>query len=527
MDQTSLDTSTPVDAVADSSAKLIGQHLVSRGILQVPQLNAALAEQKITQERLGIILTRLQFVTRQDLVESILATKPQNLHSDSTISNRVPAERLLALKTMVVAETATQAFLATLTSERQVRRELAQYYGKTQIVFVAANHEQLNDYLDNLRALTEDDGSLLEKMLQKAFIDEVSDIHIEPGYNSYAVWNRVHGVRHQVRVGTLDEYNTVTARIKDQAGLDLAERRLPQDGKFSMEYNGKLVDMRVATVPTKSGEKVVLRLLDPDRVQPHLHKLGITFVDEWRKGVSRPSGLCLICGPTGSGKTTTLNASIKELDRFGKAIYTLEDPVEYGIPYVSQVNVNNALGLDFAKGIRAFMRNDPDVIVVGEIRDTETALNAIKAAETGHLVLGTLHTGTIYGAVQRLKDLGVPVHELTYLLRTVLVQRLLRTYCSHCDGAGHIEAVNAQTGELEKHTCLSCDGTGYRGRTIVSECAYFPDEEAVAGLLEGKKTWSIMEEDAVQKQLQGITSRDEVIRMFGEPAAALYRKMED
>ncbi|MFN4262030.1 MAG: GspE/PulE family protein, partial [Gemmataceae bacterium] len=176
-------------------------------------------------------------------------------------------------------------------------------------------------------------------------------------YNSYTVFFRHLGVRRIVHEGDLEEYNMLVARIKDLSRMDLAERRIPQDGGYSMEYNGKLVDLRVATLPVGSAEYVVIRLLDPDRVQPNLDKLGITRVDEWRKGVSRPDGLCLICGPTGSGKTTTLNASIREMDRFASSIFTLEDPVEYRIPYIGQVNINQPLGLDFARGIRAFMRS--------------------------------------------------------------------------------------------------------------------------------------------------------------------------
>ena len=494
-------TVAPAEQAGPISLRL-GEYLLSKGLINDVQLHAALEEQKITQERLGMILTRGGFITRRALLEAILATNPDQIHGESLFTARVPAEALLATRTMVVAETESRVFLATLDSERQTELELKPFYPEAELVFVAANFEQVDNYLEDVRAMLQDDDSLVDKLLRRAFSEGVSDVHIIPRYSSYTVFFRHLGVRRHTHEGDLDEYNTLAARIKDLSRMDLAERRIPQDGGFQMEYNGKLVDLRVATVPTGTAEYIVIRLLDPDRVQPSLEGLGITRVVEWRKGVSRPDGLCLICGPTGSGKTTTLNASVKEMDRFGSSIFTLEDPVEYRIPYVGQVNVNAALGLDFARGIRAFMRSDPDTIIVGEIRDPETARNAIKAAETGHLVLGTLHTGTIHGAVQRLKDLDVPPNELVYLLRTVLVQRLLRTTCPHCKGQG----------------CKVCSGTGYGGRSIVSECAYFSGEPEVNDLLNGKHWWPSMLDDALLKYKQGMTTSKEVIRVFGEDA---------
>lgn len=489
----------------------LGEYLLARGLINEAQLSAALAEQKITSERLGLILVRGGFITRATLLDAILATNPDQIHGEQLFTARVPGDVLLATRSMVVAETKNRVFVATLGSERQARIEIEPYYPESELVFVAANFEQVDNYLEDVRAMLQDDDSLVDRLLRRAFSENVSDVHIIPRHSSYTVMFRYLGVRHHVHEGTLDEYNTLAARIKDLSRMDLAERRIPQDGGFQMEYNGKLVDLRVAAVPTSNSEYIVIRLLDPDRVQPSLNGLGITRVAEWRKGVSRPDGLCLICGPTGSGKTTTLNASVKEMDRFSNSIFTLEDPVEYRIPYVGQVNVNPALGLDFARGIRAFMRSDPDVIIVGEIRDPETARNAIKAAETGHLVLGTLHTGTIHGAVQRLRDLDVPANELVYLLRSVLVQRLIRTICPHCHGKG----------------CPACSGTGYAARTIVSECAYFPGEDDVKSLLAGERSWPTMVEDALLKLKEGITTDREVIRIFGEEARMRIERMRE
>ena len=486
----------------------LGAYLLAQNLVNPAQLHAALEEQRITQERLGLILTRNGFITRKTLLDAVLHTNPEQIQGESLFTARVPGEVLLETQTMVVAETEKQTFVATLGSERQAHSEIKPFYPETELVFVAANFEQLDNYLEDVRAMLQDEDSLVDRLLRRAFSEGVSDVHIVPRYSSYTVFMRKLGVRRHVHEGSLDEYNTLSARIKDLSRMDLAERRIPQDGGFQMEYNGKLVDLRIATVPVGVAEYITIRLLDPDRVQPSMDGLGISRVAEWRKGTSRPDGLCLICGPTGSGKTTTLNATLKEMDRFSNSIFTLEDPVEYRIPYLGQVNTNPSLGLDFARGIRAFMRSDPDVIVVGEIRDAETARNAIKAAETGHLVLGTLHTGTIVGAIQRLRDLDVPANELVYLLRSVLVQRLMRTTCTHCRGVG----------------CPVCATTGYAARTIISECAYFPHETAVKALLNGQVSWPSMQDDAILRYREGVTDAKEVIRVFGEEARAILEE---
>lgn len=489
----------------DSPRKRLGEFLLNKGLLKKDQLEAALAEQRITQEKLGVILSRSGFVTRRALVDAILELNPARIHGEEFFSGRVPSDKLLAMRAMIVAETDKQVFVSTLGSERQALAELKPYYPDLEVVFVASNHEHVNNYLDQVKAMESSEDSLFERLMRRAMRDNVSDVHIVPRYSSYSVFFRRLGVRHLAHEGSLDEYNTLSARIKDLARMDLAERRVPQDGPISIDHDGKVIDLRVATVPTGTSEYIVLRILDSDRVQPTLDGLGITRLAEWRKGVSRPNGLCLICGPTGSGKTTTLNASIKEMDRFERAIFSMEDPVEYRIPYVGQVGANPSVGLDFARGIRAFMRLDPDVIVVGEVRDPETARNAIKAAETGHLVLATLHTSTIYGAVSRLRDLDVPAHELRYLLRSVLVQGLMRTACNHCHGKG----------------CPVCQDTGYVGRTVISECAYFSNDKEVQRLLDGDVWWPTILDDAVLKFRQGLTTSDEVVRLFGAEAEAL------
>ena len=291
--------------------------------------------------------------------------------------------------------------------------------------------------------------------------------------------------------------------------MDIAETRLPQDGAFSIEINNRMVDLRVATVPAQNGETIVIRILDPENAQTNLDSVGITKIDEWRKGASRSNGLCLICGPTGSGKTTTLNSTMKELDRFGKAIFSVEDPVEYKLPYITQVSANPQLGLDFKDAVKAFMRSDPDIIIVGEVRDMNTAQNMMKAAETGHLVFATLHTETIRGTITRLKDIGVDVTELKYMLRAVLVQNLVRVPCKECWGKG----------------CDYCGDKGYTGRTVVSECKYFKDQKAVEMLLDENVdiSWDSIIEDSYLKLREGKTNYDELFRVYGEEAVEILR----
>ncbi|HRJ13328.1 MAG TPA: ATPase, T2SS/T4P/T4SS family, partial [Alphaproteobacteria bacterium] len=335
-------------------------------------------------------------------------------------------------------------------------------------------------------------------LLSRAVRSNASDIHIEPRSHSFTVFFRLLGVRQIVHEGSLEQFGVMAAQIKDRSRMDQVETRVPQDGSFSIVTVGRVVDARVATIPTVNGEVVVIRLLDPDRANVRLEALGISRIDELHSAVNYPYGLALVCGATGSGKTTTLNATVREMDRFERSIRTVEEPVEYRIPYVAQVNVNRIVGLDFATALRAFMRADPDVIVLGEIRDVETGSLTLRAAETGHMVMATLHTGSIRGAFGRLKALEVSPLDLQPLLRGVLVQRLIRTLCIACRGSG----------------CHVCFGTGFSGRTVVSECTSFRSESEVKRAFDGESWWPSMIRDAMDKVEQGTTSVLELRRVF-------------
>lgn len=478
------------------------RYLLDRDIISSGAIDAARREASVTGRKLSVILVRNGFVRQSEMIGAILAVAPEDVDGETAFIDTLPHHLLESTQTMALAETPDRLVLATLSDEREVAAAIAAY-DQREITFRPASIERIDDYLTALaRFARADEDSFLDRLLRRGLRQHFSDIHILPRAESFTISGRYNGEMQIIHEGELTDYNVLAARIKDRANMDLSERRIPQSGGFSVEYNQRLVDMRVEAIPTLAGEKIVIRLLDPDAVNPRLDLLGITRLDEWRKGFTRRNGLCLICGPTGSGKTTTLNATVHAMDRFGKHICSIEDPVEYAIPFVTQVNVNYSVGLDFSKALRSFMRLDPDVIIQGEVRDEETASLAIKAAETGHLVMATLHTSSIASSVERLEYLGIQPHSLKYLLRAVLVQNLIRVLCSKCRGKG----------------CAACQNTGFESRTIVSECAYFPDEHAVTDLLEGKRTWPLLVEDAVAKYRQGVTTADELRRVFAEEA---------
>lgn len=486
---------------AETETIRLGDRLIANRMLTPIQLERALAEQRVTKERLGTILTRNGFVRRDELMQLLSEHAPTEIRGELHFTTMVPPEVLLQLKTIIITETASEVFLASPYPEQLVLRELQPYYPDRKIVFASYAQEQLDEYLESLQRSLSSGDNLLESLLRRGMSEKASDIHILPRQSSYTVMVRRLGKRLAIHEGPLDEYQTLAARIKDMARLDIAEKRLPQDGAFSFSYNGKNVDFRVATVPLGSSyETIVMRILDADSIKVDLNELGITELESWRKGTSHANGLCFVCGPTGSGKTTTLLATILGMDRFERSINTLEDPVEYRIPFVNQVSINNTIGLNFAKGVRAFMRADPDVIVVGEIRDDETAENAVRAAETGHLVLATLHTESIFGTLGRLRHLGVSDNDLSYLLRSILVQNLMRTVCKQCQGKG----------------CRACRNTGYAGRTVVSECAYFSSERDVQRMINGEKWWVSLTDDVVAKVDAGVTTHEEALRDYGE-----------
>jgi len=492
----------------ENHRKRIGDILVDRGLVSREAVEAAVREGKITGDRIGNILVRNGFLRYNDLVKIILEINPEDIAFEKSYDIKIPREILEEYSIVIVAQTDNKIYVSTLSQQAVVEKIVKNYFPYKKVEFVSLSMNDLNSFMENLAAQSnesdedndeeEDDSMILDYLLKKAMLIGASDIHIEPRFQSYTVFFRHLGIRRIVHEGSLEQYAIVSSQLKDRARMDQVETRIPQDGGFSSEFRGRLIDFRVATVPGVNGEMIVIRLLDPDKSLKTVKDLGITNIESWKVATSYPFGLCLICGATGSGKTTTLNSTVREMDRFGKSIRTVEDPVEYRIPYVGQVNVNKVVGLDFATALKAFMRADPDVIVLGEVRDNETAELVLKAAETGHMVFATLHTGTVRGAIARLKSLGVSNIELKPLLRGILVQRLIRIVCPECGGKG----------------CDRCMFTGYGDRTVVSENALFRSENDVEKALNGEISWPSMLEDGLLKFKSGITTAEEVYRVF-------------
>ena len=350
---------------------------------------------------------------------------------------------------------------------------------------------------------------MLNALLTQAARDGASDIHIEPYERHSSVRFRVDGTLREVVQPNRALHAALISRLKIMADLDIAEKRLPQDGRISLRIGTRAVDVRVSTLPSAHGERAVLRLLDKSESKLSLESVGMTgdTLRRFLQLIGQPHGIILVTGPTGSGKTTTLYAALSRLDAGSANIMTVEDPIEYELPGIGQTQVNAKIDLDFAKALRAILRQDPDIIMIGEIRDYETAQIAIQASLTGHLVLATLHTNDAASAVTRLTDMGVEPFLLSSSLLGVLAQRLVRKRCPVCRGAG----------------CEACGSTGYQGRTGVFELMVA--DEAVRTLIHNRGSeadirtaalaagMTLMRDDGERLVREGITSAEEVLRV--------------
>jgi general secretion pathway protein E len=362
---------------------------------------------------------------------------------------------------------------------------------------------------------------MLNALLTQAAKDGASDIHIEPYERNSSVRFRVDGTLREVVQPNRALHAALISRLKIMAELDIAEKRLPQDGRISLRIGGRAIDVRVSTLPNAYGERAVLRLLDKGQSKFSLESLGMdgNVLAQFKKLVQQPHGIVLVTGPTGSGKTTTLYAGLQTIDAGTTNVLTVEDPIEYELPGIGQTQVNAKIDLTFAKALRAILRQDPDVIMIGEIRDFETAQIAIQASLTGHLVLATLHTNDAPSAVTRLTDMGVEPFLLSSSLLGVLAQRLVRKLCPNC------KRVDAK-GRYHPVGCDECGNTGYRGRTGVYELMSADDK--VRSLIHNRAAESqlfvaaeqaglrSMREDGERLVIEGITSAEEVLRVTRE-----------
>jgi general secretion pathway protein E len=436
-----------------------------------------------------------------------------------------------------IAEDKFESFLTSaFQRDSSAAKQLMEDIGNESDLFTLA--EELPDTEDLLES--EDDApiiKLINAMLGEAIKEGASDIHIETFENQLVVRFRVDGVLREILRPNRKMASMLVSRIKVMAKLDIAEKRVPQDGRITLRIAGRAVDVRVSTMPSSHGERVVLRLLDKNSVRLNLKDLGMTKNNRghFSSLIRKPHGIILVTGPTGSGKSTTLYAGLSEINSKDRNILTVVDPIEFDLQGIGQTQVNTRVDMTFARGLRAILRQDPDVVMVGEIRDIETAQIAVQASLTGHLVLSTLHTNTAAGAITRLEDMGIEAFLLSSSLLAVLSQRLVRTLCPECKVAHApneqeciilgLDAEQSKQQIYRPKGCAACNQTGYRGRTGIHELLIV--DEQIRELMHGGHGEQAIEKyirtntpsirgDGCDKVLQGVTALEEVLRVTRE-----------
>ena len=551
----------------------LGQILISEGILSEDQLRIALLEQMKCNQPIGKLLVSLGFVTeatlRQALSESLgkqsidlrnavvdpqalklvpreLAKRHHLLPLDYDIQNRRLALAISDVNDIVGldrvrAQLEEGTEIDTLLSgESEIDHAIDQYYGH-ELSIDGILHEIETGEIDwQSLSTTADEYSqpvvrLIDSILTDAVKREASDIHFEPEANFLRIRYRIDGMLRQIRALHKSYWPAMTVRIKVLSGMNIAEMRAPQDGRISLTVSGRPIDFRVASQPTIHGENIVLRILDRQKGIVPLEGLGLAeeHLHQLKLMISRPEGIILVTGPTGSGKTTTLYSVLNHINSEGIHIMTLEDPVEYPMAMVRQTSVAETAKLDFANGIRSMMRQDPDVILVGEVRDAETAEMAFRAAMTGHQVYTTLHTNSAIGAVPRLLDIGVLPDIMAGNIIGIVAQRLIRRLCEHCKSPYHAEPHEIRLlgahGEgprpvLFRPTgCELCDFQGYRGRLAIMELlridAGIDDLIARRATIHEIRTRALLQgfttlaDDGMRRVLNGTTSLEELARV--------------
>jgi type IV pilus assembly protein PilB len=556
----------------------IGELLVREKMLSLQQLQQAQEEAKRTGKRLGATLSRLGFVRDSELTQfvarqySLPAINLGEIEISPDVLKLIPKEicekhQVIPIKragsSLIVAMADPSNIYAidelkfltqynidpVVASEGSIETQLSRYYDKgpdldqmigefdvENVDFSAGSDENVNVVDLENQAGEAPVVKLCNAILLSAIKKKASDIHVEPYEKSLRVRFRIDGILQEEMRPPLKLRNAITSRLKIMASLDIAERRLPQDGRIKLKIgNNREMDFRVSVLPTLFGEKIVMRLLDKTNLQLDMTKLGFDVkpLNDFKYSISKPYGMVLVTGPTGSGKTTTLYSAMSELNTLDRNISTAEDPVEFNLHGINQVQMHEDIGLNFATALRAFLRQDPNIIMVGEIRDFETAEIAVKAALTGHLVLSTLHTNDAPSTVSRLLNMGVEPFLVTASVNLVLAQRLARRICGDCKGPGekHPEALmkmgmtqeQVRMGQImHGRGCNTCNNTGYKGRVALYEVMPFTDplKELV---LQGASAAEIKTEmirggvqslrmAGIQKILEGVTTPEEVLR---------------
>ncbi|NRB22626.1 type II/IV secretion system protein [Shewanella sp.] len=555
----------------------LGDLLVQEQIIGEAQLLEALAEQRTSGKKLGRTLIDLHSITEEQLLRFL--SQQLNIPfidiSKRPISNEVvnllPEVQARRYRALVVEDNGDSVLVAmsdpadlqamdnlevqllpkslkiAVVTENQLLDAFDNLYRRTdEIAQIAGKLEEeyAADDMFDLASLTEGDSdneTTVVRLLQSIFEDAVqmraSDIHIEPGDKVLRIRQRIDGQLHENILPEASISAALVLRLKLMAGLDISEKRLPQDGRFHMEIKGHKIDVRMSTMPIYHGESVVMRLLDQSAGLLTLNETGMPpeILARIRKQIKRPHGMLLVTGPTGSGKTTTLYGILSELNTADRKIITVEDPVEYQLPRINQVQVNHKIGLDFSHVLRSTLRQDPDIIMVGEMRDQETVEIGLRGALTGHFVLSTLHTNDAVTSALRLLDMGAASYLVASALRVIIAQRLVRRVCQNCSGDYQLTAQDTvwlnSVSQLDLSQarfkigsgCQSCNGSGYRGRIGVFELLEL-DESMVEAMRSGNPqdfanaakqspNFTPLAESALKYLAEGMTTIEEVAKL--------------
>jgi len=550
--------------------KRIGDLLVESGLISEEQLQNALREQKELKMRLGDVLITRNYITEQQLIEVLefqLGIPHIQLFRqkiDQKIINIIPQRlaeqhQVLPIRTegnkLVLAMADPLDYFAidelrmttgfriepTIASKDELQRAIKRYYGLQESVDQIMQNLNTRE-AEEVKPQAEEDDSPVVKTVNQIIIQAIqigaSDIHIDPQEDSLRIRYRVDGVMRTERSLPPHMQSVIIARIKIMANMNVAERRLPQDGRVEMDVEFRKVDVRISTLPTIHGEKVVMRILDLGSSLTEIEKLGLSEHNLmlFQKGINGAHGVVLITGPTGSGKTTTLYSALSRLNNDEVNIITVEDPVEYQLQGINQVQVNPVTGLTFAKGLRAMLRQDPNIVMVGEIRDVETAEIAVRAAMTGHLVLSTLHTNSAVNSITRLIDMGVEPFLVSSSVNCIVAQRLVRRICPGCATTYtptaeekellHEHGYEAVETLRRGRGCGECGRSGYKGRLAIHEVLMI-DDTLRSMILQKRsdsdyRNYAIsrglvpLVKDGLSKVVAGHTTMAEIFRVTGK-----------
>jgi len=561
--------------------KRIGDILIEQGSITPLQLKEALESQKNgNKKRLGEIFVETGVITREelyDILQYVYETKYVDLSDyviDPEVISLIPEKVASQYKLIPISKSDDELIIAManpldvyaidfVRDHTKIKKIKSLLAPEEDILNTINSYYELGEYEDIIERLGaelvfkedegEEDSNKLEAISKEAPIiqlvnilivqgvkDRASDIHIEPNEKGLLIRFRIDGMLHDVRALPNTIKSAVTSRIKILSKMDIAERRLPQDGRFQVKFGTREVDLRVSTIPTVFGEKVVLRLLDKSKGLIKLEELGFLSeqLEEFKSIISKSYGIILLTGPTGSGKTTTLYATLNKVNSKDKNIITIEDPVEYKLSRINQIQIKPKINLTFANTLRSILRQDPDIIMVGEIRDAETAQIAVQAALTGHLVLSTLHTNDAASAITRLIDMDIETFLISSSVIGVIAQRLVRVICEKCKeeyipGKDVLNGLNIKANsngddkiKLYRGTgCSLCKNTGYYGRTSIYELIVLDEEirsliisKASSNIIRDaviKKGMKTLKDSGLEKALQGITTIEEVLRVAG------------